>query len=251
MSQYKGKSVLVTGAQQGIGRSMVINFAKEGANVAVNWHNDEQKALSVAKEAEALGVKVELVKGDVSVVEEARNIVAQVEEKFGKIDILINNAGMFPRVPLLDMEESDWDFVLNINLKGTFFCMQAAAKSMQRKNISGVIINLASQAISGNSPSGTHYCASKAGIVGLTRAAALELAPQKIRVNAVAPGLTDTAQPRYGHSEEELKEKAETSPLGRMTKPDEIADMAVFLCSDKASMVTGQVYHVNGGTYLP
>ena len=102
MSQYKGKSVLVTGAQQGIGRSMVLNFAKEGANVAVNWHNDEQKALSVAKEAEVFGVKVELVKGDVSVVEEARNIVAQVEEKFGKIDVLINNAGMFPRVPLLD-----------------------------------------------------------------------------------------------------------------------------------------------------
>ena len=121
MSQYKGKSVLVTGAQQGIGRSMVLNFAKEGANVAVNWHNDEQKALSVAKEAAVFGVKVELVKGDVSVVEEARNIVAQVEKKFGKIDVLINNAGMFPRVPLLDMEESDWDFVLNINLKGTFF----------------------------------------------------------------------------------------------------------------------------------
>ena len=92
MSQYKGKSVLVTGAQQGIGRSMVLNFAKEGANVAVNWHNDEQKALSVAKEAEVFGVKVELVKGDVSVVEEARNIVAQVEKKFGKIDVLINNA---------------------------------------------------------------------------------------------------------------------------------------------------------------
>ena len=126
MSEYKGSSVLVTGAQQGIGRSMVLNFAKEGADVAINWHDDEQKALAIAKEAEALGVKVELVKGDVSIVEEARNIVNQAEEKFGKIDFLINNAGMFPRVPLLDMEEGDWDFVLDINLKGTFFCMQAA-----------------------------------------------------------------------------------------------------------------------------
>ena len=251
MSEYKGSSVLVTGAQQGIGRSMVLNFAKEGADVAINWHDGKQKALAIAKEAEALGVKVELVKGDVSIVEEARNIVNQAEEKFGKIDFLINNAGMFPRVPLLDMEEGEWDFVLDINLKGTFFCMQAAARSMCRHNIPGVIINLASQAISGNSPNGTHYCASKSGIVGLTRAAALELAPYKIRVNAVAPGLTDTAQPRYGHSEEELKAKAETNPLGRMTKPEEIADMAVFLCSNKASMVTGQVYHVNGGTYLP
>ena len=112
------------------------------------------------------------------------------------------------------MEESDWDFVLNINLKGTFFCMQAAAKSMQRKNISGVIINLASQAISGNSPSGTHYCASKAGIVGLTRAAALELAPHKIRVNAVAPGLTDTAQPRYGHFGRGIKRKGGNKSFG-------------------------------------
>ena len=103
MSEYKGNSVLVTGAQQGIGRSMVLNFAKEGADVAINWHDDEQKALAIAKEAEALGVKVELVKGDVSIVEEARNIVNQAEEKFGKIDFLINNAGMFPRVPLLDL----------------------------------------------------------------------------------------------------------------------------------------------------
>lgn len=251
MNEYKNKSVLITGAQQGIGRSMAIAFAKAGADVAINWHDNEDKAKDVANEVKAFGNQVALVKGDVSIVDEARDLIKQTVEKLGKVDTLVNNAGMFPRVPILDMEESDWDFVLNINLKGTFFCSQAAARLMSRQMTQGTIINLASQAISGNSPMGAHYCASKSGIVGLTRAMALELAPFKIRVNAVAPGLTDTAQPRYGHSEEELKDRANNSPLGRMIEPSEIADMAVFLCSDKAAMVTGQVYHVNGGTYLP
>ncbi len=249
--EYKDRAVLVTGAQQGIGKSMALAFAKAGADVAINWHDNLEKATDVAEEAKTWGNRVILVEGDVSIVEEARKLVDETVNAFGEIDVLVNNAGMFPRIPLLDMEESDWDFVLDINLKGAFFCTQAAARVMSRQKISGAIVNLASQAISGNSPMGAHYCASKSGIVGLTRAAALELAPLNIRVNAVAPGLTDTAQPRYGFTEEELKIRAEQSPLGRMTRPSEIADMAVFLCSEKAAMVTGQVYHVNGGTYLP
>ena len=122
---------------------------------------------------------------------------------------------------------------------------------MVKSKSSGCIINLASQAISGNSPLGTHYCSSKSGIVGLTRSAALELARNNIRVNAVAPGLTDTAQPRYGMTEQEISDRAQLSPLGRIVRPEEIADMAMFLCSEQAAMVTGQVYHVNGGTNLP
>ena len=248
---FKNKVVLVTGAQQGIGESMAIAFAKVGADVAINWHDNEEKANSVAQSVSQFGNKVLLTKGDVSVVSDARNIVDETVSSLGGIDILINNAGMFPRVPFLDMEEEDWDFVLDINLKGTFFCSQAAARAMVKSKSSGCIINLASQAISGNSPLGTHYCSSKSGIVGLTRSAALELADKNIRVNAVAPGLTDTAQPRYGMTEKEISERAELSPLGRIVRPEEIADMALFLCSDHAAMVTGQVYHVNGGTYLP
>ena len=186
-----------------------------------------------------------------SVVADARRIVDETVAALGGIDILINNAGMFPRVAMLEMEEADWDFVIDINLKGTFFCSQAAARAMVKAGRPGCIINLSSQSIRGTSPLGTHYCASKSGIVGVTRASAMELAAHKIRVNAVAPGLTDTAQPRYGSSDAELAAAAAQMPLGRMVRPEEIADMAVFLCSDRAAMVTGQVYHVNGGAYLP
>jgi NAD(P)-dependent dehydrogenase (short-subunit alcohol dehydrogenase family) len=249
--EHEGKAVLVTGAQQGIGRSMALAFAKSGADVAINWHDDHEKAQSVADEVKVFGNKVIIVKGDVSVVADTRRIIMETVSSLGKIDILINNAGMFPRVAFLEMEEQDWDFVLDINLKGTFFCSQAAARAMVQTGNAGCIINLSSQAVSGNSPLGVHYCSSKSGIIGLTRASALELAAHNIRVNAIAPGLTDTAQPRYGSSEVELVERAGQSPSGRMVKPEEIANMAVFLCSEKAAMVTGQVYHVNGGTYFP
>lgn len=247
---FDGKAVLVTGAQQGIGRCMATAFADAGADVAVNWHDDLAKAEAVASEVRERGRKAVLVRGDVSVVEDARRIVDETVAGLGGIDVLINNAGMFPRVAFLEMEEADWDFVIDINLKGTFFCGQAAARAMVKAGRPGCIINLASQAIRGSSPLGTHYCASKNGIVGVTRASALELAGHGIRVNAVAPGLTDTAQPRYGGTEEELAEMAARIPLGRMTRPEEIADMAVFLCSARAAQVTGQVYHVNGGTFL-
>ena len=122
---------------------------------------------------------------------------------------------------------------------------------MIKSDRGGCIINLASEAISGHAPNSIHYTASKAGIVGLTRAIALELAQHEIRVNCIAPGLTDTAQPRYGHTEAELAEMADKVPLGRLIQPEEIANMAVFLCSDRSQMVTGQTYHVNGGTYSP
>jgi 3-oxoacyl-[acyl-carrier protein] reductase len=173
-----------------------------------------------------------------------------VQRDLGALDVLVNNAGMFPRVAFLEMRESDWDFVLDINLKGSFFCAQAAARAMVSARRPGVIINLASQAIRG-AVRGVHYSASKGGVVAMTRAMALELAPHGIRVNAVAPGLTDTAQPRYGHDEEELQMMGRAVPLGRMAQPDDIASVVVFLASDDARHVTGQTVHVNGGSYMP
>jgi NAD(P)-dependent dehydrogenase (short-subunit alcohol dehydrogenase family) len=149
------------------------------------------------------------------------------------------------------MRESDWDYVHGVNLKGGFFCAQAAAKHMIATRRKGAIINLASQAIAGRGPRSVHYSASKGGVVSMTRAMALELAPHGIRVNAIAPGTTDTAQPRYGASEAELQAMAKTLPLGRIAQPEEIAGVAVFLASDAASYMIGQTVHVNGGTLAP
>lgn len=246
--ECEGRVALVTGAQQGIGRAMVAALAAAGADVAVNWHDDRDLAEQSAELARAEGRRAVLVRGDVSSVPECRHMVAEAVDALGRIDILINNAGMFPRVAFLDMEEADYDFVVDINQKGTFFMTQAVARHMVRSGTGGSIVNLSSRSIQGMSPRGAHYTASKLGIVGITRAAATELAAHGIRVNAIAPGLTDTAQPRYGHSEAELEEMAGQIPLGRMARPDEIADLAVFLCSSRAAMVTGQVYHINGGT---
>jgi 3-oxoacyl-[acyl-carrier protein] reductase len=147
------------------------------------------------------------------------------------------------------MTEAEWDLVIGVNLKGTAFCAQAAARVMVAGGVEGAIVNLSSRSLSGT-PVGVHYSATKAGVVGLTRSMALALAPNRIRVNAIAPGLTDTAQPRYGNSEEELRQMAAQVPLGRMGTPEDIARLGVFLASDDASYVTGQVYHINGGAYM-
>jgi NAD(P)-dependent dehydrogenase (short-subunit alcohol dehydrogenase family) len=177
-------------------------------------------------------------------------MVAAVEHGLGPIDILVNNAGVFPRVGFLEMAEDDWDYVLGVNLKGACFCAQAVAQRMIAAGRTGSIINLTSGAAFRGSPRGVHYCASKGGIVSMTRQMALELAPHRIRVNAIAPGLTDTAQPRYGMNEEEIAAGGRAIPLGRIAEPQEIASAAVFLASDNAGFITGQCLHVNGGGYF-
>lgn len=250
-AMFRGKRVLVTGAQQGIGKAMAIAFAEAGVDVAVNYLDDENAAEEVVQAVQSYGARAVALKSDVSVVSEAIGLVERAVDKLGGIDILINNAGVFPRVPMLEMLEADWDFVLDVNLKGSFFCAQAAAKAMIAANKPGAIINIASQAITGRSPRGVHYSASKGGVVAMTRAMALELVPYNIRVNAIAPGTTDTAQPRYGATEEELVERAKTIPIGRMGQPAEIAAVATFLASDAASFMIGQTVHVNGGTFAP
>ena len=248
--QCASKIVLVTGAQQGIGRAMAIEFAAAGADVAINWLDDEAAAERVADEVRRHGRRVMPVKADIARIEQIRAMISAVEQGLGPIDILINNAGVFPRVPFLEMSESDWDYVQDVNLKGACFCAQAVAKAMVSSGMPGVIINLTSGAAFRSSPRGVHYVASKGGVLSMMRAMALELAPYRIRVNAIAPGLTDTAQPRYGNSEETLAEAALAIPLGRMARPEEIARAAVFLASDNAAFVTGQTLHVNGGSYL-
>ncbi len=240
----------MTGAQQGIGAAMAREFAIAGAGVAVNWLDDEGAAEGVADRVRSAGARTLLVQADMGRIEAVQAMVAAVEAGLGPIDILVNNAGVFPRVPFLDMGESDWDYVLDVNLKGACFCAQAVARSMVAAGRPGSIVNLTSGAAFRGSPRGVHYCASKGGVLSMTRQMALELAPHRIRVNAIAPGLTDTAQPRYGMGEDELAAAGRAIPLGRMAQPEEIARAAMFLASDDAGFITGHTLHVNGGGYL-
>jgi 3-oxoacyl-[acyl-carrier protein] reductase len=244
-----GKVALVTGAQQGIGRAIALAYGREGADVVVNYLDDAAAAEDIVAQIRDRGQQAAAVAGSVARSDDIR-VMLEAGEAFGGITLLVNNAGIFPRVPFLEMTEAQWDEVLTVNLKGSFLCTQAVTRQMVAREQSGAVINLASSAAFRSSPRGVHYVSSKAGIVGLTRATALELAPHQIRVNAIAPGTTDTAQPRYGMSEETLQEAGRQVPLGRMAQPQDIADMAVFLASDEACHVTAQTLHVNGGQYL-
>jgi NAD(P)-dependent dehydrogenase (short-subunit alcohol dehydrogenase family) len=244
-----GKVALVTGAQQGIGKAIALAFGREGANVVVNYLDDQAAGEAIVKTIHASGGRATAMPGSVARVGDVHAMV-EAGNAFGGIDILVNNAGIFPRVDFLYMTEAQWDEVLNVNLKGTFFCTQTVVRQLVERGKPGAVVNLASSAAFRSSPRGVHYVSSKAGIVGFTRATALELARYHIRVNAIAPGTTDTAQPRYGMSEEELQAVGRQVPLGRMAVPDDIANITVFLASEEASHITGQTMHVNGGAYL-
>ncbi len=243
------KVALVTGAQQGIGRAIAVALARDGADVGVNFLDDAAAAEGVAGEVRGLGRRAVTVQGDVSKAASVEAMVKAVNDALGPPEILVNNAGIFPRASFLELPELEWDHVLGVNLKGSFLCAQAVARALVAADRPGAIVNISSSAVRGD-PRGVHYSSSKAGIVGLTRAMALALAPHRIRVNAIAPGLTDTAQPRYGNTEEQIAERAREIPLGRIAQPEEIAKVAVFLASPESGWVTGELIHVNGGFYM-
>jgi len=240
----ENKIAIVTGARQGIGKGIVLALAKEGCNVVVS-DIIEEDCEKVVEEIKKIGVEGLVIKCDVSKKEEVDNLIKKTIEKFGKLDILVNNAGIYPIVPFLEMKESDWDKVMDVNLKSVFLCSQAAAKEMKD---GGKIVDISSIASFIGFEGLTHYCASKGGVNAMIRALALELAPKKINVNAVAPGAIST--PGAASGEEREKQTIIAIPLARMGMPEDIANAVVFLASEKADYITGQTIIVDGGWTL-
>ncbi|MBE3570589.1 MAG: 3-oxoacyl-[acyl-carrier-protein] reductase [Bacillales bacterium] len=243
--RLEGKVALVTGASRGIGREIALEFAREGADVAVNYAGSEEKAREVAEEIKAMGRKALLVQCDVSNSQSVQDMIKSVVNHFGGLDILVNNAGITKDNLILRMKEEEWDAVINTNLKGVFLCTKAAARAMMKKR-SGSIINISSiVGITGN-PGQANYVAAKSGVIGLTKTTAKEFASRGITVNAIAPGFISTDMT------EDLPEEAKEAmlkqiPLARMGDPKEIARVALFLASPDSSYMTGQILRVDGG----
>ncbi len=243
----EGRVAIVTGASRGIGRAVAASLAEDGASVVVSGR-DAARVEMVAKELEALGVPVLAVPGDVSRREDVERVVGRARERFGRIDILVNNAGIIRDALLVRMKDEDWDEVLNVNLRGAFLMTRAAAKVMIRQK-GGRIINITSAAGTMGNAGQANYSAAKAGLIGLTRSAARELAHWGILVNAVAPGLIDTDMAAAIPPEAREALLAQM-PLKRIGVAREVAEVVRFLAGDGASYVTGQVIHVNGGLYM-
>ena len=243
-----GKVALVTGASRGIGQAVAVELAKAGADVIVNYIGNEAVAQETVEKVEALGRKALKIKADVGNADEVQAMVDEAHAAFGHIDVLVNNAGITRDGLLIRMKDSDWDDVLNINLKGVYLVSKAVAKLMVKQR-SGRIINMTSvSGVTGNVGQ-ANYAAAKAGVIGLTKTCAKELAARGITVNAVAPGFIETAMTDV--LPEKIKEGiAATVPLGRMGQPEEIAGVVTFLASDFARYITGQVLNVDVGMVM-
>ena len=245
--RLKGKNALITGAAQGIGKSIALGMAKEGSNVAVADLNIDM-AETTAKEIKSFGVACIPIKLDVSQHDSVSSAFETCTKELGSVDILINNAGITKDAVLMRMKEEDWDAVININLKGSFLCAKEAVKIMAKQRY-GKIISISSVVAFMGNPGQANYSSSKAGLIGLTKTIAREYAARGIRANAVAPGFIQTAMTDI-LSDTVKDEMKKAIPLGQFGSPEDVASAVIFLASKDADYITGQVIHVNGGMYM-
>lgn len=241
----QGKCAVITGASRGIGREIALKYAKEGANIVLNYRNSETEALQLKEELDKLGSDTLIVKANVSNFEEAEKLIKEAKEAFGRVDILVNNAGITKDNLIMRMKEEDFDSVIDVNLKGAFNCLKAVTPIMIRQKC-GKIINMSSVVgVIGNAGQ-VNYCASKAGLIGMTKSLAREIGGKNINVNAIAPGFIDTDMTKV-LSEDQKKNIMSQVPLKRLGQAEDIANLALFLASNQSDYITGQVIHVDGG----
>jgi 3-oxoacyl-[acyl-carrier protein] reductase len=247
---FKDKVVLVTGAGRGIGKAIALAFAHEGARVAANDVNPDSCA-ATASEINSIGGGAIACHADVSSKLAVQTMLIDIEDRWGRIDILINNAGVEPHKPIVAMDEADWDRTIDVNLKGAFICSQSVGRMMVKQG-GGVIVNIAS--IAGRAAGlrdRSAYVASKTGLIGFTKECAREFAAHNIRVNAICPGVIITEMTAHlRDNEAQMKKWLEDIPLGRLGEPNDVTGLALFLCSDAAGYITGQAINVDGGKVM-
>lgn len=243
MMRFQDKVALITGGASGIGRETARRLAQEGARVAINDLSVENLS-EIVKETNGIPVA-----GDVSKSEDVSRMIASTVDAFGRLDILINNAGIMHNAPFLELKEEDWDRMIAIHQKGAFLCSQMAARIMVKQQY-GKIVSLSSKFGFTGAMNRVHYCAAKAAVAGITRALALELAGYGINVNAVAPGTIETSMTRPNYADNEWRIKTSKIPMGRPGQPNDVASLILFLASDESSFITGQIVHINGGDFV-
>ena len=246
--RLQNKVVVITGGAQGIGRAIALGMGREGAQVIVA-DLQEEKAETVAAELRALGAEALGLDVNVASEQSVQRLAERTFEHFGRVDILVNDAGVYLKAPVVDKTEEDWDRTLDVNLGGNFLCARAFVPAMRRQK-SGRIISIASSIAHNGARKFADYAASKAAIIGFVKALARELGPDGITVNAICPGSANTDMPRRHRTEEETMARLRATPLGHVLEPEDIAGPILFLASDAAAYITGQTYNINCGTVM-